>query len=69
MVVDLDLQGQSEKIARENPYNIKPQLLYHQWRTAQALKQSPLVMNVYNTGTGKTRASLLHLFGFMNSNE
>ena len=62
MVVDLDLQGQSEKIARENPYNIKPQLLYHQWRTAQALKQSPLVMNVYNTGTGKTRASLLHLF-------
>jgi CRISPR-associated endonuclease/helicase Cas3 len=62
MVVDLYLHGQSEKIAPENPYAIKPHLLYHQWRTAEALKQSPLVMNVYNTGTGKTRASLLHLF-------
>lgn len=62
MVVELYLQGQSEKIAPENPYGIKPHLLYHQWRTAAALKQFPLVMNVYNTGTGKTRASLLHLF-------
>jgi len=62
VAVDLYLQGQSEKIARENPYYHQSQLLYHQWRTAEALKQSPLVMNVYNTGTGKTRASLLHLF-------
>lgn len=62
MAVELYLQGQSEKIAPENPYGIKPHLLYHQWRTAAALKQFLLVMNVYNTGTGKTRASLLHLF-------
>lgn len=66
MAVDLYLHGQSEKLARENPYNIQPHLLYHQWRTAQALKQAPLVMNVYNTGTGKTLASLLHLFDIPN---
>jgi CRISPR-associated endonuclease/helicase Cas3 len=37
-------------------------LLYHQVRTADALQQAALVVNSYNTGTGKTRASLLHLF-------
>jgi CRISPR-associated endonuclease/helicase Cas3 len=62
VAVDLFLEGQLEKVAPENPYGIQPQLLYHQWRTAQALREFPLVMNVYNTGTGKTRASLLHLF-------
>lgn len=69
MAVELYLQGQSEKVAPENPYGIKPQLLYHQWRTADALRSSPLVMNVYNTGTGKTRASLLHLFDIEKSRD
>jgi CRISPR-associated endonuclease/helicase Cas3 len=62
VVVDLDLYGQYEKIASQNPYNIEPYMLYHQWRTVEALQQAPLVMNVYNTGTGKTLASLLQLF-------
>lgn len=62
MVVDLYLHGQWEKLAAQNPYNIRPHLLYHQWRTVEALRHFPLVMNVYNTGTGKTLASLLHLF-------
>lgn len=62
MTVKLTLMAQTEKIASLNPYGIEPSLLYHQWRTVQALQTAPLVMNTYNTGTGKTRASLLHLF-------
>lgn len=69
MVVDLDLHGQYEKVASENPYAINPYLLYHQWRTVMALQQFPLVMNVYNTGTGKTLASLLHLFEIPNQRD
>lgn len=37
-------------------------LLYHQQRTYEALPEHDLVCNTYNTGTGKTLASLLHLF-------
>ncbi len=62
MAIELTLLGQLEKLAPDNPRNIQPYLLYHQWRTSEALKRSPLVVNTYNTGTGKTRASLLHLF-------
>jgi CRISPR-associated endonuclease/helicase Cas3 len=62
MAVELTLLGQSEKIAPVDPYNLRPYLLYHQWRTVEALRHAPLVMNTYNTGTGKTRASLLQLF-------
>ena len=62
MIVDITLMPQNEKIAPGNPYQIRPNLLYHQWRTVQALQSAPLVMNTYNTGTGKTRASLLQLF-------
>ncbi len=36
-------------------------LLYHQQRTCEALRRHSLVVNTYNTGTGKTRAALLHL--------
>ncbi|NJL05806.1 MAG: type I-D CRISPR-associated helicase Cas3' [Chloroflexaceae bacterium] len=36
-------------------------LLEHQVRTYAALEQTPLVMNTYPTGTGKTRAALLRL--------
>lgn len=69
MAVDIYLHGQSEKVAPDNPYKIRQQLLYHQWRTAEALKRSPLVMNVHNTGTGKTMASLLHLFDIPNQRD
>lgn len=43
-------------------HNDSHPLLYHQMRTIEALYQAPLVVNSYATGTGKTRASLLHLF-------
>ncbi|PJF32773.1 MAG: hypothetical protein CUN57_04130, partial [Phototrophicales bacterium] len=47
----------------ENPF---PQLLphgclYHQYRTYEALLENDLVINTYNTGTGKTKAALLYL--------
>ncbi len=61
-MVEIHLTGQSEKVAAENPFNLSPPPLYHQIRTVEALKNAPLVMNAYNTGTGKTVASLLHLF-------
>ena len=62
MATEIRLAAHSEKLAPDNPYATQTSLLYHQWRTAQALQHVPLVMNTYNTGTGKTRASLLHLF-------
>jgi len=37
--------------------NIFP--LYHQWRTYNA--DEPIIVNTYNTGTGKTKAALLRL--------
>jgi CRISPR-associated endonuclease/helicase Cas3 len=57
MRVEVMLQGQSERCAGPE----HPGILYHQLRTAQELRTAPVVMNTYNTGTGKTRASLLHL--------
>src|SRR6266700_2706345 len=33
--------------------------LHHQWRTRNA--EEPLIINTYNTGTGKTKAALLRL--------
>jgi len=33
--------------------------LYHQWRTYNA--EAPIIVNTYNTGTGKTKAALLRL--------
>lgn len=61
-MIEIYLLGQEEKIAGTNPRGLNPPPLYHQIRTAEALRNSPLVMNTYNTGTGKTKASLLHLF-------
>jgi CRISPR-associated endonuclease/helicase Cas3 len=63
-MITLHLTGQQEKVAPENPWKLKQWPLYHQLRTYQAL-QNPdvhLVVNSYNTGTGKTRAALLHLY-------
>ncbi len=52
----------SEKLAPANPFaEFTPMLLYHQQRTCEALRDCPLVVNTYNTGTGKTRAALLYL--------
>lgn len=60
----ITLLAHEEKLA---PANALPQyqgatpLLYHQVRTYNALKDTPLVMNTYPTGTGKTIAALLRL--------
>lgn len=63
-MITLHLTGQSEKLAPHNPWNLDPAPLYHQVRTTVALQDPDvhLVVNSYNTGTGKTRAALLHLF-------
>jgi|YelNatPaOPRAMG01_1025707.scaffolds.fasta_scaffold08633_4 CRISPR-associated endonuclease/helicase Cas3 len=58
----LTLLPHAEKLAPENPWNLRYPLLYHQLRTYQALHGHDLVVNTYNTGTGKTVASLLYLF-------
>jgi CRISPR-associated endonuclease/helicase Cas3 len=56
------LLPQSEKLAPESPWDLEDMPLYHQWRTYQELQEHHLVVNAYNTGTGKTIASLLRLF-------
>jgi CRISPR-associated endonuclease/helicase Cas3 len=58
----IHLKPQSEKLAPQNPWGFEHRPLYHQLRTYEALKEHDLVVNTYNTGTGKTRASLLRLF-------
>jgi len=61
--ITLRLLPHSEKLAPTNPYNLSPWPLYHQMRTVEALKSgASLVVNTYNTGTGKTLGSLLYLF-------
>ncbi len=61
-MITLHLLPQSEKLAPENPWGLEHPPLYHQWRTHRALHKHHLVVNAYNTGAGKTIASLLHLF-------
>ncbi len=60
-MLTINLLPHAEKQAANNPLNLKQWPLYHQMRTYDALRQHNLVMNTYNTGTGKTIASLLHL--------
>lgn len=58
----LHLLPHAEKLAADNPLGLARWPLYHQMRTLEALGDHDLVMNTYDTGTGKTVASLLHLF-------
>jgi CRISPR-associated endonuclease/helicase Cas3 len=62
--MSIHLTSHFEKLAPAGAFAPLPEerLLFHQVRTAEAIKRSALVVNSYNTGTGKTRASLLHLF-------
>ena len=64
MSITLQLEGHTEKIAPADSYQetFAYPPLYHQIRTREALRRFDVVVNTYNTGTGKTRASLLHLF-------
>jgi CRISPR-associated endonuclease/helicase Cas3 len=61
-VTTLYLEAHAEKQAPENPWDLQDAPLYHQLRTLEALREYDLVANTYNTGTGKTVASLLYLF-------
>ncbi len=47
---------------------LMPTMLEHQLLTYQALRNHDLVMNTFATGTGKTKASLLHLLDRPNVN-
>jgi len=58
----LHLLPQAEKLAPDNSLGLERRPLYHQMRTLEALRTHDLVMNTYNTGAGKTVASLLYLF-------
>jgi len=62
-MISFTLAGQTEKLAPPGSYPTEwsPRPLYHQVRTRAALHDHPIVINTYNTGTGKTLASLLRL--------
>ncbi|MXV82366.1 type I-D CRISPR-associated helicase Cas3' [Candidatus Poribacteria bacterium] len=66
--ITINLNAGYEKISPTNAFDLKHPPLYHQQRTYDALKTNDLVINTYNTGTGKTRASLLRLFDLKNEN-
>ena len=66
--ITINLNAGYEKISPTNEFALKHPPLYHQQRTYNALKANDLVINTYNTGTGKTRASLLRLFDLRNEN-
>ena len=67
-MLTINLLPHAEKKAQDNPLSLNPPPLYHQMRTYEALQQYDLVMNTYNTGTGKTIASLLHLHDLRGKN-
>ena len=60
--ITINLNAGYEKVSPTNQFGLEYPPLYHQQRTYDALKANDLVINTYNTGTGKTRASLLRLF-------
>ena len=66
--ITVTLNAGYEKISPTNPLGLALPPLYHQQRTYAALKTNELVINTYNTGTGKTRASLLQLFDLEGEN-
>lgn len=66
--ITINLNAGYEKISPTNEFGLKHPPLYHQQRTYNALETNDLVINTYNTGTGKTRASLLRLFDLKNEN-
>ena len=66
--ITITLNAGDEKISPTNPLGLTPSPLYHQQRTYDALKTNELVINTYNTGTGKTRAALLQLFDLEGEN-
>ena len=66
--ITVTLDAGHEKISPTNSLGLKFPPLYHQQRTYEALETNELVINTYNTGTGKTHASLLRLFNLEGEN-
>lgn len=60
-MITVHLQADWEKLAPTDPFGLRHWPLYHQVRTVETLRTHALVVNTHNTGTGKTRASLLYL--------
>lgn len=60
-MIAVNLLPHAEKLAPDNPLGLARPPLYHQMRTYDALGDHPLVVNSYDTGTGKTVAALLGL--------
>ena len=67
--ITVTLNAGYEKINPTNEFGLKYPPLYHQKRTYDELKANDLVINTYNTGTGKTQASLLRLFDLRNEDD
>lgn len=67
--ITVTLNAGYEKVNPTNEFGLKYPPLYHQQRTYDELKENDLVINTYNTGTGKTQASLLRLFDVKNEND
>ncbi len=63
------LKAGYEKVNPTNEFRLKHPPLYHQKRTYDELRGNDLVINTYNTGTGKTQASLLRLFDLKEDND
>ena len=66
--ITVTLEAGYEKVSPTNQFGLEYSPLYHQQRTYDALKTNDIVINTYNTGTGKTRASLLQLFNLKDEN-
>ncbi len=54
----VQLLGHAEAAAPAPPAGEDRPWLHHQWRTVEALRDHPLVVNACDTGTGKTEAAL-----------
>lgn len=66
--ITVTLEAGYEKVNPTNQFTLEYPPLYHQQRTYDALGTNDLVINTYNTGTGKTRAALLRLFDLKDEN-
>lgn len=72
--ITIHLKAHSEPLAPNNPFpqefSGEQRPLLHQLQTYEALAAgNHLVVNTYNTGTGKTRAALLHLRDIANRDD
>ena len=67
--ITVTLNAGYEKVNPTNEFGLTYPPLYHQQRTYDELKENELVINTYNTGTGKTQASLLRLFDLKGNND